>query len=120
MMMLTGFVALALVAVVVESCGGIKKTTSLPLTTGSSTRGTDTTKTTTRTPITTTTTSSSQEISCKGQAEGAYLRDPNNCQLFYRCVYGQPVKFNCAPPTVYNPTIMNCDYKTNVPGCNNA
>uniref|UniRef100_A0A914WJY1 Chitin-binding type-2 domain-containing protein n=1 Tax=Plectus sambesii TaxID=2011161 RepID=A0A914WJY1_9BILA len=110
-MMLTGFVALSLVAVVVESCGGIKTTTSPPLTTESSTRGIDTTKTTT---------SSSQGISCKGQAEGAYLRDPNNCQLFYRCVYGQPVKFNCAPPTVYNPVIMNCDYKTNVPECNNA
>uniref|UniRef100_A0A914WGH0 Chitin-binding type-2 domain-containing protein n=1 Tax=Plectus sambesii TaxID=2011161 RepID=A0A914WGH0_9BILA len=90
--------------------GGVKTTTSPPLTTESSTRGTDTTKTT----------SGSQGISCNGQANDAYLRDPNNCQLFYRCLNDQPVEFNCPPPTVYNAAIMNCDYKTNVPECNNA
>jgi hypothetical protein len=46
-----------------------------------------------------------------------YYRDTKNCSIFYMCVGGHPVKFECPPTLVFNTENNVCDYYYNVPGC---
>ncbi|RWS23878.1 hypothetical protein B4U80_13302, partial [Leptotrombidium deliense] len=44
-----------------------------------------------------------------------YYRDPQNCEVFYRCWGGwQQAKFFCGPGTAFNTKFNNCDHKYNV------
>ncbi|XP_057364708.1 acidic mammalian chitinase-like [Daphnia carinata] len=49
--------------------------------------------------------------------EGAYYADPANCNKYYRCVNGKIVAMYCSPGLVFNPSIDQCDWPYNVPGC---
>ncbi|XP_041983511.1 uncharacterized protein LOC121736404 [Aricia agestis] len=48
--------------------------------------------------------------------DGSYLLLPHEtiCRKFYYCVHGEKVERECAPGTVFNPAIMNCDHAFNV------
>lgn len=50
-----------------------------------------------------------------------YVRDPNDCSIFYYCqnVNGQfnQIKFNCPPGTAFDTSINTCNHKHLVPGC---
>ncbi|XP_076284259.1 chitinase-3-like protein 1 [Lasioglossum baleicum] len=50
-----------------------------------------------------------------------YVRDPNDCSIFYYCqnVQGQwkMIQFHCPAGTAFDPSIVACNYKDNVPGC---
>lgn len=52
----------------------------------------------------------SNEIKCGDQD---YMPS-KDCSLYYRCVYGKPLKFQCRDGLVYNPEKFICDWAHNV------
>lgn len=51
---------------------------------------------------------------CDGQADGTYLRDPEDCSRFYFCDEGRGVSTKCAGDLLWNTNINICDYPDNV------
>ncbi|XP_076657145.1 chitinase-3-like protein 1 [Halictus rubicundus] len=50
-----------------------------------------------------------------------YVRDPKDCSIFYYCqnVNGQwnPIQFHCPDGLAFDPSILACNYRDQVPGC---
>ncbi|XP_072764970.1 chitinase-3-like protein 1 [Anoplolepis gracilipes] len=53
--------------------------------------------------------------------KSGYVRDPNDCSVFYDCVPSNgtlnPIRFTCPNGLAFNPSNNSCDYKSNVAGC---
>ncbi|XP_076434896.1 putative endochitinase [Babylonia areolata] len=56
---------------------------------------------------------------CKGQTDGIHSF-PGDCSSFLECSNGYTYLFHCAPGSVYNPAISNCDSPHNVPACQHS
>lgn len=56
------------------------------------------------------------------QSEG-YFPDPNDCGKYYLCVPSGSewvvYYYECGAGTVFDPSINNCNFPYNVPGCEN-
>lgn len=63
---------------------------------------------------------SAQDAECIGRPEGAFFRDTADCTVFYRCVHGQKLKFDCPETTVFNERLNVCDYPSEVPECSST
>lgn len=46
-----------------------------------------------------------------------YKSDPNDCQVYYICSSGSPIKISCPDFTVFNDVTHTCDSPENVPSC---
>ncbi|XP_012937210.1 uncharacterized protein LOC106011594 [Aplysia californica] len=53
-------------------------------------------------------------VSCQGLLEGTYLPDPDHCQYFYRCMYGEPRRGRCQDGLLWSDVYIYCDYAINV------
>eukprot|EP00105_Crassostrea_gigas_P040449 XP_019924597.1 PREDICTED: probable chitinase 3 [Crassostrea gigas] len=100
-------------------------TTTTQPTTTTTQPTTTTTKLTTTTKATTTTTKASHShisqdpnVFCQTHSDGHH-RDPDDCGKFYLCANKGGFMESCNFGTVFNPTILNCDYPYNVDGCHN-
>ncbi|VDI64976.1 Hypothetical predicted protein [Mytilus galloprovincialis] len=49
---------------------------------------------------------------------GQYIPHPTDCHKFYQCVWSTPVEMNCPNSLAWNELVLTCDYKENVPLCN--
>lgn len=54
---------------------------------------------------------------CQGKTDGIQA-DPTDCAFFFDCANGRTFRESCAPGTVFNPAISNCDMPDAVPSCN--
>ena len=48
-----------------------------------------------------------------------HLADSADCTIFYKCDWGQAIKFSCPGGLNFNPTLEVCDWPENA-GCNAA
>ena len=49
-----------------------------------------------------------------GRVEGEKFRDPNDCSVYYWCVYGDPLRKTCPRGTVFDDVNDVCDWPSNV------
>ncbi|XP_033113936.1 fibrillin-2-like, partial [Anneissia japonica] len=54
---------------------------------------------------------------CGNRPDGN-IRNPASCRSYFACVAGQETLLFCPTGLVYNALSMECDFPTNVPGCN--
>ncbi|XP_011300004.1 endochitinase [Fopius arisanus] len=64
----------------------------------------------TNSPVTPDIDDGDNEIQCSGQDFMA----GRDCDSYYRCVYGKPLKFQCASGLIFNPDKFVCDWPANV------
>ncbi|XP_043522584.1 uncharacterized protein LOC122535258 isoform X3 [Frieseomelitta varia] len=60
-----------------------------------------------------------QEPRCPPHITGL-IAHPSNCTKFLQCANGGTYIMDCAPGTVFNPSISVCDWPNNVRGCEDA
>ncbi|CAJ0958679.1 unnamed protein product, partial [Mesorhabditis belari] len=59
----------------------------------------------------------SAATNCNGHEHGAHVQDPENCGVFWRCVWDELVKMECPKGTFFNEMTSVCDWPQAVPTC---
>lgn len=60
-----------------------------------------------------------QEPRCPPYVSGLQ-RHPTDCSKYLQCAHGDTLVRDCGPGTVFNPTVLVCDWPRNVEGCENC
>uniref|UniRef100_A0A915E7N9 Chitin-binding type-2 domain-containing protein n=1 Tax=Ditylenchus dipsaci TaxID=166011 RepID=A0A915E7N9_9BILA len=55
---------------------------------------------------------------CGDNKHGDYVRHPQDCSTFFRCVWDRLLPMSCPDGTVFNPSLDVCDFPDQVKGCN--
>lgn len=70
----------------------------------------------TTSPISSNTAASTDEC-VDGHHHGDHIKHPEQCSLFFHCVWGRMVTMSCPRGTAFNPLLSVCDYPSRVPNC---
>lgn len=56
------------------------------------------------------------EVKCRPYDN--FVRDPLQCNVYYKCSHGLPIKMECIPTMCFNPLTTLCDWCHKIPECN--